>query len=87
MARKEVEQFRGRHPSRPVISIITTRALAALKGDPALEEQTKESPRYEDKIWLDESDQAVESPSHGVLLSFLQSRIPKWNNYRLPAYR
>jgi hypothetical protein len=53
--RKEVEEFRQYHPNRLVVIINVDRALQ----DPALAESAQEWLNYQDKIWLDESADAV----------------------------
>lgn len=53
--RSEVEEFRARHPGRPVIPISVGGALQ----DPALAGPTQAWLGHEDKIWLDEAEQAV----------------------------
>jgi hypothetical protein len=55
--RKEVEECRKRHPKRPVIIINVDNALQ----DSALTASAQEWLGYEGKIWLDESDNAVET--------------------------
>jgi len=52
--RKEVEEFRRRHPDRPVIPISVGGALQ----DPALAGQAQEWLAFQDKIWLDEAADA-----------------------------
>ena len=52
--RQEVEQFRSRHPDRPIIPI----SVAGAVQDATLAEQTQWL-QCKDKIWLDESDDAV----------------------------
>src|SRR5262245_26032019 len=53
--RTEVEEFKGKHPDRPVIPISVGGALQ----DPALATHTEVWLGYKDRIWLDESEQAV----------------------------
>jgi WD40 repeat protein len=54
--RREVEEFCGRHPSRPVIPISVDGALL----DPALGAAAGQWLQYADRIWLDESKMAAE---------------------------
>src|SRR6185295_5870558 len=54
--RKEVEAFRARHPSRPIVAISVGSALQ----DAALAAHVREWLSVDDKIWLDESTDAVE---------------------------
>jgi WD40 repeat protein len=54
--RKEVEEFRNRHPDRPVISISVGGALQ----DPQVGAVVQDWLGFRDRIWLDESEQAVE---------------------------
>ncbi len=53
--RKEVEDFRARHPGRPVIPVNIGGALQ----DPALGDDAHAWIGFRDKIWLDETEQAV----------------------------
>jgi hypothetical protein len=53
--RQEVEAFRSRHPDRPIIPISVGGALQ----DAILGEQTRQWLAFDDKIWLDESYDAV----------------------------
>lgn len=53
--RAEVEEFRARHPGRPVIPISVGGALQ----DPALAAATQAWLGHAEKIWLDETEQAV----------------------------
>ena len=53
--RKEVEEFRRRHPDRPVIPISVGGALL----DPDLSAGAQEWLAFADKIWLDESAEAA----------------------------
>src|SRR5262245_32208763 len=55
--RTEVEEFRTNHPGRPVIPISVGGALQ----DPSLATHTQTWLSYKDKIWLDESERAVEN--------------------------
>jgi hypothetical protein len=55
--RKEVEEFRKRHPDRPVIAINVGGALE----DQTLAESTQTWLGYQGKIWLDESEETVET--------------------------
>ena len=66
--RKEVEEFRRRHPNRPVIPISVGGALQ----DPALAGQAQEWLAFQDKIWLDESADAAEA---GIASSALIERL------------
>lgn len=66
--RKEVEEFRRRHPARPVITINLGGALQ----DPSLVEQAQEWLNFQDKIWLDETEQAVET---GIASEVLVERL------------
>jgi hypothetical protein len=49
--RKEVEEFRARHPDRPVISI----NIGGVLQDPVIGDNAQEWLGFRDKIWLDES--------------------------------
>jgi WD40 repeat protein len=53
--RQEVEAFRSRHPDRPIIPISVGGALQ----DATLAEQTRQWLAFDDKIWLDESHDAL----------------------------
>jgi WD40 repeat protein len=53
--RREVEAFRSRHPDRPIIPISVGGALQ----DASLGEQARQWLAFDDKIWLDESQDAV----------------------------
>jgi hypothetical protein len=66
--RQEVEQFRSRHPDRPIIPISVDRALQ----DATLSEQTRQWLEFQDKIWLDESHDAV---AHGIVSDELVERL------------
>lgn len=55
--RKEVEEYRQLHPDRPVIPINVGGALQ----DPALNESAEEWLDYRGKVWIDESEEAVET--------------------------
>jgi hypothetical protein len=54
--RTEVEAFRARHPSRPIVAISVGGALQ----DAAVAVHAREWLSVDDKIWLDESHEAVE---------------------------
>ena len=54
--RKEVEAFRERHPTRPIVTVSVGGALQ----DASIAAPTREWLSVDDKIWLDESDEAVE---------------------------
>jgi hypothetical protein len=59
--RTEVEAFRSRYANRPIIPVIPEHAFAALKNNRDLEAKTEEwLPLYGKKIWVDESDEAIE---------------------------
>jgi flagellar biosynthesis GTPase FlhF len=59
--RQEVEEFRRRHPNRPIVRIVPPSAVAAMEADPALKEQTQKwLPDFEKKIWVEEADEAFE---------------------------
>ena len=66
--RQEVEQFSSRHPERPIIPISIGGALQ----DATLAEQTKQWLKFEDKIWLDEPDEAV---AQGIASEELVTRL------------
>ncbi len=53
--RQEVEQFRSRHPDRPIIPI----SIAGALQDATLAEETRQWFKFDDKIWLDDSEDAV----------------------------
>jgi TIR domain len=53
--RQEVETFRSRHPDRPIIPISVGGALQ----DATLADQTRQWLAFDNKIWLDESHDAV----------------------------
>jgi hypothetical protein len=53
--RQEVEEFRSRLADRPIIPISIRGALQ----DATLAEQTRQWLKFDDKIWLDESNDAV----------------------------
>jgi WD40 repeat protein len=55
--RKEVEEYRHRHPDRPVIPINVGGALQ----DSALNESAQEWIDYQGKVWVDETEEAVAS--------------------------
>jgi WD40 repeat protein len=65
--RQEVEQFRSRHPVRPIIPISVAGALQ----DATLAEQTQWL-QCKEKIWLDESDDAV---AQGIASDDLVKRL------------
>lgn len=66
--RQEVEEFRARHPDRPVIPISVGGALQ----DPAVATLTGAWLGHEEKIWLDETDEAVEN---GIATEALVERL------------
>ena len=66
--RQEVEQFRSRHPDRPIIPISIGGALQ----DATLAEETRQWLKFDDKIWLDESDDAV---AQGIASDGLVTRL------------
>ena len=66
--RSEVEEFRRRHPDRPVIAINVDGALL----DPALAASAQEWLGFQDKIWLDETAEAIE---HGLASAALVDRL------------
>ncbi len=66
--RKEVEEFRRRHPDRPVIPISVGGALL----DPTLAGQAQEWLAFQDKIWLDEAADACET---GIASAALIERL------------
>ena len=66
--REEVEEFRQRHPDRPVISINVGGALQ----DSTVGERAQEWLGYEGKIWLDESEEAV---AKGIATEALIERL------------
>jgi len=65
--RTEVEQFRSRHPDRPIIPI----SIAGALQDATLAEQTQWL-QCNEKIWLDESDDAV---AQGIASDGLVTRL------------
>src|SRR6516162_4731042 len=65
--RTEVETFRSHHPDRPIIPI----SIAGALQDPALAETTKWL-ECQDKIWLDEVDDAV---TNGIASKDLVERL------------
>jgi len=66
--RKEVEEFRGRHADRAIIPISVDGALQ----DATLAEQTQQWLQFGNKIWLDESQDAV---AHGIASDELVERL------------
>ena len=58
--RKEVEEFLKYRASTSVVPIFPTTALATFKNDANLDSQTQEWLPYKGRIWVDESDDAVE---------------------------
>jgi len=66
--RQEVEQFTRRHPDKPVIPISVDGALQ----DATLAEQTRQWLKFQDKIWLDESHDAV---AQGIASDELVTRL------------
>src|SRR5271169_3078892 len=66
--RKEVQAFRGRHADRPIIPINIDGALQ----DKTLPEQAQDWLKFEDKIWLDESQDAV---ANGIASDELVERL------------
>ena len=66
--RQEVEAFRGRHADRPIIPISVDGALQ----DATLAEQTQQWLQFGDKIWLDESHDAV---ANGIASKELVERL------------
>lgn len=64
--RAEVEEFRRRHPDRPVIAINVDGALL----DPALAANAQEWLEFRDRIWLDETEVAIE---HGIASASLRA--------------
>jgi len=66
--RQEVEVFRGRHADRPIIPISVDGALQ----DATLAEQTQQWLEFGDKIWLDESHDAV---ANGIASNELVERL------------
>ena len=66
--RKEVEEFRRRHPGRPIIPISIGGALQ----DPALAAAAQEWLAFQDKIWLDESNEAA---SDGIASKAVLERL------------
>lgn len=66
--RREVEEFRRRHPDRPVIPISVGGALL----DPTLAGPAQEWLAFKDKIWLDEAADACET---GIASAALIERL------------
>lgn len=66
--RKEVEEFRRRHPNRPVVSI----SVGGAVEDSELAPTVREWLSVDDKIWLDESDEAV---ARGIASEALVERL------------
>jgi WD40 repeat protein len=66
--RTEVEEFRTRHPARPIVSISVGGALQ----DRDLATRVREWLSVDDKIWLDETDEAVE---RGIASEALVDRL------------
>jgi hypothetical protein len=66
--RQEVEVFRGRHADRPIIPISVDGALQ----DATLAEQTQQWLEFGNKIWLDESHDAV---ANGIASNELVERL------------
>lgn len=66
--RTEVEEFRSRHADRPIIPISIDGALQ----DATLAEQTRQWLAFQDKIWLDESHDAV---AQGIASEDLVARL------------
>jgi WD40 repeat protein len=66
--RKEVEEFRTRHPARPIVAISVDGALQ----DRELAARVQEWLRVDDKIWLDETNEAVE---RGIASEALVERL------------
>ena len=66
--RKEVEAFRGRHPDRAIIAISVDGALQ----DTTLAEQSQQWLKFGDKIWLDETRDAV---ANGIASNELVERL------------
>jgi hypothetical protein len=66
--RTEVEEFRRRHPARPVIPVNVGGALQ----DPAIAEAVQDWLGFRDKIWLDEAQISVES---GIASEALVERL------------
>ena len=66
--RQEVEQFRSRHADRPIIPISIGGALQ----DATLAEQTRQWLKFDDKIWLDDSEDAV---AQGIASDELVTRL------------
>lgn len=65
---KEVEEFKRRHPTRPVISISVDGALQ----DQEIASSTHQWLGHQDKIWLDESERALEN---GIATEALVDRL------------
>jgi WD40 repeat protein len=66
--RQEVEQFISSHPDRPIIPISIGGALQ----DTTLTEQTRKWLKFDDKIWLDEPEDAV---AQGIASEELVTRL------------
>ncbi|MFC1536775.1 TIR domain-containing protein [Pseudomonadota bacterium] len=66
--RKEVEEFRQRHPSRPIVTITIGEALQ----DSTVAKSAQEWLGYQDKIWLAESEEAV---TDGIVTEALIDRL------------
>src|SRR5262249_61393116 len=66
--RTEVEEFRNRHPTRPVIPINVGGALQ----DPVVAESAQQWLRFREMIWLDESEEAVKT---GIASEVLVERL------------
>jgi hypothetical protein len=62
--RTEVEEFKRRHRDRPVIPISVGGALQ----DPAIADNVQEWLGFQDKIWLNETDEAIENGIAGEAL-------------------
>ncbi len=66
--RTEVEEFRSRHPTRPIIPISVDGALQ----DPALAAEAQQWLKFQDRIWLDESREAA---ANGIASEALVERL------------
>jgi WD40 repeat protein len=66
--RQEVEQFTSRHADRPIIPISIGGALQ----DATLAEQARQWLKFDDKIWLDDSEDAV---AQGIVSDELVKRL------------
>jgi hypothetical protein len=66
--RTEVEEFRRRHADRPITPI----SIAGAVQDATLAEQTRPWLTFDDKIWLDESEEAV---ANGIASDGLVERL------------